>query len=100
MHNLNLSISASARIQLIDNVTESHKNTTFFFKLSLKKETLLNYVADIRRLDNNRRQTLTGMCETRWLENDLACKHSYLTLPFIVEALEIVNGIHAEMESF
>ena len=39
MHNLNLSISASARNQLIGNVIESHKNTTFF-KLSSKKETL------------------------------------------------------------
>ena len=59
MHNLNLSISASARIQLIDNVIESYKNTTFFFKLSPKKETLLNYILEIRRLDNNRRQILT-----------------------------------------
>ena len=40
MHNLTLSISASARIQLIGNVIESHKNTTFFFKLSSEKETL------------------------------------------------------------
>ena len=65
-HNLNLSIAASARIQLFDHVIESYKNTTFFFKLSPKKETLLNYIAEIRHLDNNRRQILIGMCKTRW----------------------------------
>ena len=36
MHNLDLSISASARIQLIDNVIELHKSANFFFKLSPK----------------------------------------------------------------
>ena len=100
MHNLNLSTAASARIQLIDNVIESYKNTTFFFKLSPKKETLLNYITEIRRLDNNRRQILIGMCKTRWSERDLAYEHFYFALPFIVEALEIINGTHAEMGSF
>ena len=100
MHNLNLSMSASAKIQLIDNVTESYKNTTFFFKLSPKKETLLNYIAEIRRLDNNRRQILIGMYKTRWSERNLAYEHFYLALWFIVEALEIINDTHAEMRSF
>ena len=100
IHNLNLSISASARIHLIDNVIESYKNPTFFFKLSPKKATLLNYIAEIRRLDNNRRQVLIGMCKTRWSERDLAYEHFYLALPFIVEALEIINGTHAEMGAF
>ena len=27
-------------------------------------------------------------------------KHFYLALPFIVQALDIINGTHAEMESF
>ena len=42
MHKLNLSILASARTQLIDNVIESYKNTTFFFKLSPKKRNLID----------------------------------------------------------
>ena len=75
MHGLNLSILASARIQLIDNAVESYKNTTFFFELSPKKETLLIYTADIRRLDTNRQQILTGMYETWWSERDLAYEH-------------------------
>ena len=100
MYNLNLSMSVSARIQLIDNMIESYKNTIFFFKLSPKKETLLNYIAEIRRLDNNRRQILIGMYKTRWLERNLAYEHFYLALPFIAEALEIINDTHAEMGSF
>ena len=64
MHNLNLSISASARIQFIDNVIEPYKSTTFLIKLPPKKETLLIYKADIRRLDNNSQQILIEMCKT------------------------------------
>ena len=78
---------------------ESYKNTTFF-KLSPKKETLLNYIAEIRHLDNNRRQILTGMCKTRWSERDLAYEYFYLALPFIVEALEIINDTYAKIGSF
>ena len=68
--------------------------------MSPKKETLLNYIAEIRRLDNNWQQILIGMCKTRWLERDLPYEHFYFALPFIVEALEIINGTHAEMGSF
>ena len=40
---------------------EWYKNTIFFFKLFPKKETLLNYIAEIRRLNNNRQQILIGI---------------------------------------
>ena len=40
------------------------------------------------------------MCKTRWSERDLAYEHFCLGLPFIVEALKIINGTHAEMGSF
>ena len=40
------------------------------------------------------------MCKTRWSERDLAYEHFYLALPFIVEALESINGTHAEMGYF
>ena len=85
MHNLNLSISGSVRIQLIGNAIESYKNSIFFFKLSPKKETLLNYLSEISRLENNRRQILIGMCKARWSERDLTYEHFHLALPFTVE---------------
>ena len=100
MYNLNLSISASARIHLIDNVIESYKSIIFFFKLSQKKETILNYIGDIRRFDKKRRQILTGMCKTGWSEKGLANEQFYFALSFIMEALEVINGKHAEMGSF
>ena len=62
-----------------------------------RKETLLIYIADIRRLDNNRQQMLIGMCKTWWSERNLVYEHFCLAFPFIVEALEIT---HAEMGSF
>ena len=90
-------ILASARIRLIENVIELY---FLFFKLSLKKQILVDYVANIRCLDNYRRQILIGMCKTRLSQRYLTYEHFYLTLPFIVEALEIINSIHAEMGSF
>ena len=60
----------------------------------------MNYIAEIRCLDNNRRQILIGMCKTSWSKRDLAYEHFHLALPFIVEALEIINGTHAEIGSF
>ena len=68
--------------------------------MSQKKETILNYKGDIRRLDKRRRQILIGMCKTGWSERDLANEHFYFALPFVVEALEVINGTHAEMGSF
>ena len=100
MHNLNLSIYGSVRIQLIDSAIESYKNSIFIFKLSPKKEALLNYIAETSRLDKNRQEKLTGMCKARWSERDLAYEHFYLPLPFTVEALEIINRTHTKMESF
>ena len=32
------------------------------------------------------------MCKTRWSERRVSYEHFYLALPFIVEALEIING--------
>ena len=93
----NLSILASARIQLIDHVIESHKNATSSSNCLQKKETLLKYSADIRCFDKNRKQILIEMCKTRWLEKDLADEHFYFALLFIVEALEIINDTHAPM---
>ena len=72
MHNLDLSISASARTELFDNMIELYKNIIFFFKLYSKKETLLNYITEIRCFGNNRRQILIGMCKTRWSKRDSA----------------------------
>ena len=66
------------------------------FELSPKKETFVKYIAEIRCLVNNRRQLL----KPRWSERDLAYEHLYLAVPFVVEAPEIINGIHAEMGYF
>ena len=66
LHNPNLSILASTRIQ-----------QDFFLKLSPKKETLLKCTADIRCFDKNRQQILIKMCKTRWLERSLAYEHFY-----------------------
>ena len=40
------------------------------------------------------------MFKTRWPEGNLVNKHFCLALPFIVKALYVINGAHAETESF
>ena len=43
---------------------------------------------------------ITRMCKTKWLERDLAFEHFHLALTFIVEAMDTINGTHAEIGSF
>ena len=40
------------------------------------------------------------MCKTKWLERDLAFEHFHLALKFIVEAMDTIDGTHAEIGSF
>ena len=47
-----------------------------------------------------RRKVLVGMRKTCCTERDVSYKHSYLPLPFIVEALEIINGTHSSINTF
>ena len=39
-------------------------------------------------------------CKTRWTERDTAYEYSYLSLPFVIEALEIINGTQENLEKF
>ena len=75
MNDLNLSISALARIQLVDNVTELNKSITFFFNLSPKRENLLTCIADIKCTNSNKTNRLIGMCKTRWSERNVAYEY-------------------------
>ena len=39
---------------------------------------------------------LVGLCKTRWSECDISYERFYLAIPFIEEALQIINGTHPE----
>ena len=40
------------------------------------------------------------MCKTRWSERDMSYEPFFLALPFVVEALEIINGTHPTINTF
>ena len=41
-----------------------------------------------------------GLCKTRWAERDIVFEHFYLAYPFIVKALEIINGTCQGIEAY
>ena len=41
-----------------------------------------------------------GLCKTCWAERDIAFEHFYLAYPFIVKALEIINGTCQGIETY
>ena len=99
-HNLNLSLTTSCKIPIIDNITETYKAVKIFFSTSSKREGLLEHIFCLRCISAQKRKVLIGLCKTRWFERDIAYEHFYLAIPFIVEAFEIINGTHPERNDF
>ena len=99
-HNLNLSLAASCNLAIIDNILEAYKSITIHFNSSPKKEKLLKHIIITRCESIGRRKVLVGMCKTCCTEREVSYKHFYLPLSFIVEALEIINGIHPSIHTF
>ena len=48
-------------------------------------------------MNDSRRSILLGMCKTRWCERDVSYERFYLVMPYIMEALEVTNGTHADI---
>ena len=94
-HNLNLSLAASCNLAIIDNVLEVYKSITIHFNSSPKKEKVLEHIVITCCESIGRRKVFVGMCKTCW-----SCEHFYLALPFIVEALETMNGTHPSINMF
>ena len=48
-------------------------------------------------MNDSRRSILLGMCKTRWCERDVSYERFYLAIPYIMEALDVMNGTHADI---
>ena len=48
-------------------------------------------------MNDSKRSILLGMCKTRWCERDVSYERFNLAMPYIMEALEIMNGMHADI---
>ena len=67
-HNLNLSLSSTCKLPIVDNVLEKYKSLQIYFNSSPKREKLLEYIVSLNNeMNDSRRSILLGMCKTRWL---------------------------------
>ena len=48
-------------------------------------------------MNDSKRSILLGMCKTRWCERNVPYERFYLAMPYIMEALEVMNGTHADI---
>ena len=48
-------------------------------------------------MNDSKWSILLDMCKTRWCERDVSYERLYLTMPYTMEALEVMNGMHADI---
>ena len=99
-HALNLCIAATCKEQNIQTILSQMTALSIFFKYSPKREKLLEYVVEKETHSCPQRKVVIGLCKTRWAERDIAFEHFYLAYPFIVKALEIINGTCQGIEAY
>ena len=99
-HNSNLSLALSCKNPEIDNVLKTYKAITIFFNSSPKRESLLEHIEKSCYNGAEKRKVLVDMCKSRWSERDISYEHFCLTIPFMVEAFEIMNRIHLKNNDF
>ena len=51
-------------------------------------------------MNDRKRSILLLMCKTRWCGHDVSYEIFYLGMPYIMEALEAMNGTHADINQF
>ena len=97
-HNLNLSLASTCKLPVVDKVLEKYKSLQIYFNSSPKREKLLEDVVSLNiEMNGSKWNILLGMFKTRWCERDVSYERFYLTMPYIIEALEVMNGMHADI---
>lgn len=96
-HNLNLSLAASSKIKIIDYILHVYKKIITYFNTSPRRESLLEYIVNIRCEYIQNRKVLFGLCKTKQSERDILYEHFYLVLLFIVK---VINVTHPNLNTF
>ena len=100
LHSLNLSLVSTCKIPIITNVVEIYKSVLIHFNTSPKRGNLLIHIVERKRFSEEREKLLIGVYQTRCSKRDVSYEHFYLALSFIVEAFEVINGTHTELDEF
>ena len=48
-------------------------------------------------MNDSKGSILLGICKKSWCERDVSHERFYLAMPYIMEALEVMNGTHADI---
>ena len=64
-HSLNLSLASTCKIPIITNVVEIYKSVLIYFNTSPKRENLLIHIVEQKRVSEERKKVLIGVCQTR-----------------------------------
>lgn len=101
-HILNLSIVSACQENNIQMVLKQMTSLAVFFNYSPKREKLLEYVVQegTQEHSNSQRKVIKGLCKTCWAERDQAYEHFYLGFPFIIKALEVINGTCQDIHQY
>lgn len=99
-HNLNLSLAKASKIESIDRILDQQKAVQLYFNASPKRERLLEHIVQLRCHESTNRSVLVGLCKTRWSERDISYEHFYLAIPHMIEAFEVINGTHPDIDAF
>ena len=86
------------KLSVVDNVLEKYKILQIYFNSSPKREKLLEYVvSQNNEMNDSKRSILLSVCKTRWCERDVSYERFYFAMPYIMEALEVMNGTRANI---
>ena len=101
-HILNLSIVSACKENNIQMVLTQMTSLAIYFNYSPKREKLLECVVEkgTNEHSSSQRKAILGLCKTRWAERDKAYEHFYLSFPFIIKALEIINGTCEDIHQY
>ena len=93
-HILNLSISASCKLQPIRNVIDTINETFLFFHNSPKRQAFLERVLLLDNFSAATRTKVIGLCRTRWVERHEAYENFFELAPAIVMTTDMMAHPH------
>ena len=96
-HNLALVITTACKIPVINNVLATMKDASSMFARGSKKMTMLKEVVRKQNETYGNRKVVFDICVTRWVDNLDGYNMMLHTLPYIIEAFEVIAlGFHID----
>ena len=99
-HVLNFSIANACKVPAIRNMIDVVNAVYLFFQHSPKRQRFLERVLAVSAPDMKKKQKLTGLCKTRWVERHTCYETFYEMYTLICECLEAILAPHDYPEMY